>query len=359
MDEIRKFMDKNNSVLSDKSPIQRLFFRPENEYIIYPATGLTEKDIKEFLGKNDLIGSTWKILNKPFIWAMIGAIRYFYINKNKNEFEATIIYLSLFFYSSIQYKYFHYGAKDTIMDYTINNLSNKFLIKKHGILFKALWETIINSHDKYSKLLINGDDESIRTYVSNLRNRIDSMVQNIAKQYYTNWEKKLYLNPESESFDPDDYHEIDNISLLITKASSNCSFKIITNGVDDRIADLSAKMCGVSIKAIKDAVSKIIEKNEKTIKELIELILQIYLVEEKNSQDSISTKKFISDCLTTYSKSNTSSKLINRLKEILDTWLKESSDKYTRTERAATKNSFRKAIFCYFVFSISYFYSGK
>jgi len=355
---IKSYVDKNSEVLFENSPIHRLYFKDNDFKIVYDVTGLESKDIESLVKKNKLTESSWRLFNNPFNWAMMVVLSYYHKKKMKKEFEASLMYLTLSLYASLHFKYFKYVPNENIMRYTINNLSGKYYIKKYGILFKALFETAMNSHETYSKYLDEMSDRQLIEYIMNLRTRLNSFVQNVAKEYYKNSEEGNYINFEADSSDEDNYFETDNISFLIDRLSSTVMNDVLTNGINLKIANLSAEMCGVSRTAIRVALDNILEKENERIKELIVLILQQYLVEEGNSADIIGTKYFINDCLKLYSKSNTVDENVLRIKEILDEWLTENSDKYIKTERVATKSSFRRAIFMYFVFCIQQTYTN-
>ena len=72
---------------------------------------------------------------------------------------------------------------------------------------------------------------------------------------------------------------------------------------------------------------------------------------------SIKSRNFIAICHALYLKSNTNNESIIRIKEILDSWLTECSDNYNKTERIATKNNFRKAVYMYYVLNITNCYN--
>ena len=74
-----------------------------------------------------------------------------------------------------------------------------------------------------------------------------------------------------------------------------------------------------------------------------------YLKDNKNSINSVGSKKFFSYVYEIYSKSNTKDKTVLDIKDILDVFLNKHSNKYSKTERAATKGAYRKALYLYFV----------
>jgi hypothetical protein len=245
------------------------------------------------------------------------------------------------------------------MAYAINTLSNKFDIKKYGNMFKLIAETVKGNHEKYEKDLKDGDDLKLIAYISNLRTRLNSKIQNISDAFYEAHKKGLYLNTEKESRDEESFHMLDNQSFQIGNIANKAAIRITTTGIDEKILNVSAENNEVSVGAVKTALYNIIAKKSLEIKDFITLILQIYLIDEKKPAESITSTMFAYTCIETYSKSNTVNPSILKMKEILDKWLTDCSDKYIKTERVATKSNFRRAIYFYFVFMIQKAYSSS
>ena len=52
------------------------------------------------------ISGTWKLINKPFNIIMLCLIKYFELAKNNQGRELCLLYLTLYLYSSLHFKYF-------------------------------------------------------------------------------------------------------------------------------------------------------------------------------------------------------------------------------------------------------------
>jgi len=355
---IAKFIDKNSDVLFDNAPRKRLFFRDNDYDIIFEITQIKRKEIEEVIKRNKiLMGNNWFFSTKPFNWLSPLILKYYYENDMKEEFKSMLTYLTLSIYAQIHYKYFQFVPNDNIMDYTINEISNQYFIKKYSSLFKSIYVTAENSHDTYKDQLKRASDYDLITYSININTRINSMIKNVARAYYKNSEEKNYMNYDKESRDEEDYYEVDNVSFFIEKFANNASNILVSYGTNIKIANLSASITNVSRKGIRTAINNIMENETKNINLLIKLILQQYLVEENNDREQLGSKDFIYVSKKVYSKSNTNDENVLKIKEILDTWLEDNSEKYVKTERKATKSNFRKAIYFYFVFSIQEIYT--
>jgi len=355
---IIKFIDKNSEVLYHNAPSKRLYFRDIDKEIVMKLCDFTPKEISNVIKKNEFIGTTWRTLNQPHFWILLLAVKFYMENKKEKEMYQTLVFLTLCFYSSIQYKYFRYEPNENIMAYTINNLSNKYDIKKFGTVFKMLFETCKGNHEFYINELKSGDDLGLRTYISGLRTRINSKIQNIFDEFEKVRKQGLYLNLDEENQDEENFHEMDNASFQIVKISEKVTLKILTGRIEEKLLRIAAQNNGINVNSLRTAVYNIIDKKNHEVKDFIVLILQMYLITGKNEVKSISSKKFILECINTYSKSNTVDKTVLQIKSILDKWLIDCSEKYVKTNRVASKSNFRKAIFFYFIFIIQQYYGS-
>lgn len=351
---VKNYMDKNSDVLLNTGVTKRLVFSSTDDRdIIEKASGVTMNDIKLTLQRHKLVNPSWHKLNNHR-WIFISAlmIREFTIKKQQEELQAAIMFLTCGLYSILHSKYFSkFLPNENIMDYTINSLSNKFYIKKHGNLLKALVVTATQNHRTYEDKLIEGTDLEILNYVTQLNSRINAFIKAIFNEYEKNRKNKNYINKEKEGREEENYREVDNSSFQIYNIAQNSAINLLSNKVRLKEANTVAKLSGVSSKVLMQAIETLMEKKDKEIEEFVTLILQIFIVDGKNRVEYIGTTKFITETFAIYSKSNINNPRVLRIKEILDSWLTECSPNYVRTERIATKSAFRKAMFQYFVLS--------
>jgi hypothetical protein len=352
---ISRYIDKNHDTLFTASLSQLYWNTGKNEdtNILYNLTKTDEKMITKAIKDSKQTKSSWKHYNKPYLWLLVGMIKFFYDAGKTKEMQMVILDLSFAIYATKFYTYWQYPPNKNIMDYTVNNLSNRYDLKKLGSIIKVLQKISFNCHDKYADYLKDNNfcDRRIVEYIQNLFTRINNMLQEIAKQYYKNKDSGKYLNYNQDDNSAENFHENDNISYKIENLANKVTNKILTSGMNPQIAEASAKLAGVSILSIKETVDKVIEKEDNEIKEFVSLFLQQYLVIDKHPMETISSKNYITYINKIYSKSNTSDKGIIRIKELLDKWLNDNCEKYKRTQRTATLIAFRKAIYYFFTLS--------
>lgn len=353
MTAIKKYIDANNEVLYANSPLYRLYFSDEKDRKpVYILAGVDKKYIEELIIKADVTKSSWKIVNDPFNIMMSLIIRQYTIDKEADLMKNALLYLALSLYSSLHVKYFRYLPNENIMSYTINNLSNKFLFKHYGVIVKALMHTALASHEKYKADLLKGSDIDIINYVMNLRTRLNNLMKNFTNEYRKNQLSKKYLNTEKDNMEEDNYFESDNVSLMIARVTSQTTHKFYSSELNDKLIRVSAKYSDTSPVTLKYALESIKDKEKKKVGELIQAILQVYLIDGKNSFESISSTRFVAYCVSIYSKSNTKDKNILLIKQLLDYFLVHNSNKYSETEREATRINYRKAFYMYIVLFI-------
>lgn len=234
MQHIKKFVDRNSECLFHNFPSHRLFMRDEDRNVIADTVGVTETQVTNAIKKCKLVAEHWVILNKPFIWDMLMLIKYYTETKKNKELESAIIFLSLSYYSTLQYKYFRVPPNEEIAKYTINNLSNKYKIKQLGTMFAAVHDTAMNSHATYEGLIKHSSDEELLNYAINLWTRLNSLIQNIKREYEDNRAKGNYLNTELESKEEDNYHEADSISFAINRIADKFLNAVMTGGINEQ-----------------------------------------------------------------------------------------------------------------------------
>lgn len=351
---IGKYIDKNNEVLYASAPLYRLYFTDNDRNFIFLSTGIKSNDISNLLKQIDEINAQWKVVSEPFNLLMTILIRELTKTNKTESAESLIMYLTLSLYSSLHYKYFNYLPNENCMNYTINNMNNKFLIKKYGVLYKALEHIALKNHETYVSDLIKGEDINIKDYIMNLRTRLNNFVKIICNEYMKNLKDKKYLNTEEDSMEEENYRQTTNISLEIENIITKTSNSFFSSETNLRFVRAAANKASVHADTLKAAIDAIKEKESDKILDLFRDILQIYFSNPSNTIDSMKTKNFVAYCLTIYGKSNIKDDNVINLKKLLNYFLSEYCNRYSDTEREATRVSYRKALFIYFVLQLNY-----
>ena len=353
---VETFIDVNVEVLQDSTPQYRLFFTDSKDRDpVYELFHLKKEDIEDLVAKIPNLNSNWKIATDPFFILITLIVRELSKDsKDKRTLTNALMYLTFSMYSSLQYKYFRVPPNPDIINYTINNASNKFLFKSYGSVLKALRHTAEVNHNKYKSMLLKEDDKDVISYLVNLRNRLNGLVQNFKNAYETNRKSKKYLTHETDNNEDENYKETTNLSIDITKKVADLTLKFFTASIDEGLIRLSAVPNNINRSTLYNVVSLIKDKESDLVRELISYIIEIFLTDYEGNTDILKSKKFIVDGIGIYSRSNTKDSRILRSKEILEIFLNKYCKLYIETERALTKNNYKKSLFSYFVFFIAY-----
>ena len=351
---LEKYISFNSTKLTTKGPIYRTTYGVKDREYLYHACGTNEVDLRKVIKTIPSLKSQQNIVKEPYNTLCALASRYAIMTKDDTFLKQTQILLILSLYPSLHAKYFRYEPNEDIMDYTINNLSDKFVTKKEPTFYHTLFSITSNAMELHKKRLVEGTDEKIIGYVLDVKTRLSSIFKNIAREFYDNHKKNLFLGKEQDDFDPDQYKEYDSNSYAIERITNKTVLDLLTQGVNYKLVDVSAKMNQVSVSELRNYLTQlIISENREDIRKIVEALITLYLQDGTNKPDDINTTKFVLRSLDYYRSSNIINKNMILIKEILDKWMKMvgATDK---TNRQATINSFRRAFFLFFVYTIQY-----
>ena len=353
--DLDKYMAANTDKYFISGPGMRPIFTETHRQAYLDSVGLTTVDVKQAIKQSKHIGNNWKIMNDPFNTANALTTRYFAEKKNKEYIKWSQWYLLIALYPSLHYKYFKYNTNEACMEYTVNNMSDKFKIRQLKSLWTTLCDMIEIAYQLHEERILTGKDIAYVKYVQDVHTRINSLLKNIADKYYENYEQQKFVETEFESFEEDNYHEANSTSYDIDRLTNNCLTQLILHGADMRLVEIAAKTSQVSVNELRTCMAKIINDGHKDdIKTVIENILFLFLFNtdgESHSVRDVGTNTFMIYCLQVYKRSNTTNKNVVAIKNTIDNWLDETQITAKRS-RTATILCFKKAFFTFFVMSI-------
>lgn len=349
------FVDRNMEKLSKPGPVDRVPFETRDKDGFVEVVGLDNMVIKEAIKESKYINNSWQVMQTPFYTASALAIRYYAIKNKKDNAHLVSGYLCLGMYPLIHWKYFRHGTNENVMNYTIANLSNKYKFKTLGSTYAALMDMAASCYDLHVDRIKKGGDKEITDFINDMHSRLNDRIKNVSNEFYKNYKEGKYLNVDSDNIDEDNYHEADNNSFAVDRILNNVVTKLIVQGPNMKLVNMSAKIAGVSVNELRNHTNNLAnEEHKDEIRELCESILHIYLFENQKKPEDIKSHQFLLDCLEVYKRSNSNDKNVNKIKAILDQWI-DDLDVYKKTQRVATINNFRRAIYIFFVLSIQYY----
>ncbi|MBF1106885.1 MAG: hypothetical protein HXL57_00075 [Solobacterium sp.] len=351
---VASYVDRNVNRLSTAGPSKRTLFSDMERNKVYDLIDFDPKICKAIVKQSNYIKASWKIVNDPFNLVMMMILRYAKLNKLDQINQLAVTYLTLSMYPSLHYKYFKFEPNEAIMQYTINNLSNKFKVKQVGNILQALVDTTALADKTYDKNIRHANDKELTDYINAYKTRLNSLIKKIRDAFEKDYRSGNYMNTERDNEDENDFKTSDSNSLLIQRIVDQVVLKLSVNGPDSRIVDISAKMNQVSVNETRNTLNQLTQNKDESvnIRALCESILYLYLFNGENHVNDLNGSKFLTFCLAVYKKSNTNDENVIKVKSILDTWIEKYSKTYRKTQRVATLNNFRRALYTFFVFTL-------
>lgn len=351
---VASYVDRNVNRLSTAGPSKRTLFSDMERNKVYDLINFDPKTCKAIVKQSNYIKASWKIVNDPFNLVMMMILRYAKLNQLDQINQLAVTYLTLSMYPSLHYKYFKFEPNEMIMQYTINNLSNKFKVKQVGNILQALVDTTALADKTYDKNIRHANDKELTDYINAYKTRLNSLIKKIRDAFEKDYRSGNYMNIERDNEDENDFKTSDSNSLLIQRIVDQVVLKLSVNGPDSRIVDISAKMNQVSVNETRNTLNQLTQNKDESvnIRALCESILYLYLFNGENHVNDLNGSKFLTFCLAVYKKSNTNDENVIKVKSILDTWIEKYSETYRKTQRVATLNNFRRALYTFFVFTL-------
>lgn len=359
---IADFVNKNNTKLYDVAPYDIIYYIEEDKRALFKALDITEEEVIFIMEECYF----WNIpynpqaAKEPSILVLIMAIRYFLLHKKMKEAELTTIYLVFngkiyaSLYAGVIFPKAPPSKYRTVMDYVINNMLNdKFDLRVYKNVFGAVRNLCLTWLKAYGdKLTGKPNDDEIGKMVQQLRDRTRSFLYNISSLYYQAYENKNYLNYETDNLsDTDEFRITDNDSLKATRYTENTVNYLLNNSVSLLIAN-KCKDQNIKATEVKDIMESIVANREylDDLYRVVNILICDFI--KNNPGKSINSIDFIAHSIKT--KPNTKDQYVIELKQIILSWLDESSPNYRRRKsRSATAISYYKAILMYITLVIT------
>jgi hypothetical protein len=381
--ELSLFADKNSDVLQSNIIGKRLLFNKQTEENIMKAIGLDTKELLKLFKESEYFRYFGHMKLKDqivFSIPIIMLVKEFY--KKGKVAEAQFLYSALFYkpYATIVFKYFGkrgFEVNEDQMRYTIENLSQRYDIKKEGTLYGVLIKKAQTSFEHYiaeSKSEKLTDRELHIIFALGIYSNTNNFVNQIFGEYLKNKGKRLYFedptfqgtgDSEGETFDKDVQSDAAIKSSMVRRAVSSVNKK----PVDEKLLDIAAKYGFVGLgntfgdynfsnshtDRLKNILIGITEKHFKDLPLFFESLIGSFLFElsqatgKKYGADDLRTAVFVNSSVKTFSKSPNNKNENNlRVRSMIEEFLMSTSDEYINA--APTKRQqIKKAVHFYFV----------
>lgn len=357
---ISDFINRNMTELNKSGPINLIAVTDIDKDNFFNLFGINKKELISTISSatskiNDK--ANWKLIQQnPLFSLLYMTIRHYIIKKDENGIKAAITMYALASYPSVFSLFFKHGAKEDVMAYTIDNLTEKFTIKKEGTIFKTLISSITGSFTFLKKEFIGADDVEIVRWVTRIRNDQKSLIKKIANLYYENDKKGLRILTQTENFgDGNMIQDTLNNTGIVENTTRKVAQAMIINGVDMVRASAAAKFAQISMSDLRMYLTKMVtDKKVDEISKFIESVLFTFLYIDNYQAHQINDKVFLSFALNLFRRTNSKDNNIVTIRTLLDKW-SDDLGIHDRFKRIASQINYKKGLFMYIILCIQYY----
>lgn len=361
---IAKYEDKWGDVLTSPYPTKNIIFgqgdEGEDNDIVFRCVGINRLEMKEDIQKLPLPGklTKQKAAFQPLQIVMYLMIRYYIFTKQPQKAEIIYPYYGYSIYWKRWSRSFPYPPNEGIMIYAVNNMSYRNLLKKLGSVRALLIYIVSHVFEYYHEGLAQSCDEDIRYILDQVQSDIGSKVNNIASAYYKAHDDNSIILKSNTFYDDDSGNQrLDSsISGLSQSYAQTYTHKFFGDPVNSSRVRMSCSLAGeVSVKEVEQTIEYVHSNvTAEQMAEFYEAIFYYYLSSGPTAtEESIKSMKFITVMRELPKKANSIDKNVTTVLNYVNSWLGAGSNTFRLTERPATKTGYRKAVFNYFILSVT------
>ena len=352
---ISRYRDNNISILSSPYPLSYPLWKADDNNIIFNLLGIDEDEFMSDILKVKLPADVPIKKNfTPFPTLMILIMKYYIENLDNVKLNILFYYMAYSMYWSIFSKYFpSYKPREETMTYTINNLSNKFILKKLGSIDGLLYYSVSNTIEAYRKRVKRASDAELYYIIDALKTRLNNYFNKIKNEYEKNDKEKNVIFKSDEIDDASVIRDNTSVSGTVESLSIAYTNKFFASYVNQNIINKASKLTSVSASELKTTLNILLsDQRIDQVKKFYASLFYVFFSEPGVTEKTVQSMKFLGVMGKIYKKSNTTDKNIIAIKELMNEWLTEGSKSYRVSNREGTLNNYRKAIYYYFIFSI-------
>lgn len=363
---ISKYEDKNSKLLNTPYPLDIITFSnkgPDFE-IIFKCTQINYRELEKDIDKVPKAKSAIEnAAFKPLQTVLLLIIRYYLITKQSDKLKAIYYYYGY----SIYWSHYHdilkskgYAPRKETMIYTVNELTMKNILKKEGSVKEWIRynvQTPIENDSSYERLA-NCRDEDIRRVLEAVNVNMRSKIKEVSSKYFINYENNDVIMESIGALDDEGTQRVDESVTSEAEVlaqdftnrfyMSNINMDTVNHAVF-YAKDASAKEIKIALESIKNNVP--VQEIQKLYSSLFYLFLTSG--DPRASSSNVKTFKFFNVMRDVFKKGNSINVNIVTIRELVNKWLEQSLNIYRVTNREATKTNYRRAIYFYFVLTVS------
>ena len=366
---IAVYIDKGSEVLQTKDVSKHLLYTQSIENALYDAAGVDKAEIIKIIKDCEDIDQKIQDATMP-IYNFIMLLSCVY-EKYAEDLKAMYkfkgdpglyvrFYLALRLYSICQRQIFHHEARSDIMEYTIQNLSNRYDISKYTNIYNWLYDYMTTNNSKLDIDFTAIKNTEIHAWNSKYITRIKSNLKYIYKEFYNNYQNNKTIieenidvtNKEGGAY----YAVTTSVSNQIEIYSKNVQQQFIQDKeVRDNLITIACKNNHCSASKLKYILTELKDdpNDNQLLMAVIMDLVSFWIISGKQKTENIHSMVFIKRCIGAYSISNTYDPFIISLKQHLAQIVEKYGQKYVDIDKKTTVNNFKQSLFLYMVFYIS------
>ena len=355
MKQIARYRNRHLDQLSTIYPYSQPIFGDDDTNIIYEVTNIDKSDIAATIKKvifPSMATPVEKKNFKPELCVLLMIARYYLKKQDPKKFNMTLRYLGYAMYWSVYYKYFHFNPRRETLEYTIDRLDNKFIIKQlqsvDALIMYCVSKCVRNNY----AILDDGFDTAFAYIIDAIKGSMNGKMFKIYQEY-----KKDYDSGNIQ-FTGKDYDsstsDVRSVAADVESAANKYTSKFFSNDVNAKIIRYCAESCAVSPQELRAVLRRLIDlRLVEEVKQFYQCAFQLYFTAPEGDGNLENRQKFLVTMQQIYRRGNTKNPNDLKMKELLSDWLEKGSTTYSQTTRAATKGNYKKAIYQYFAFLVA------
>ena len=380
---IKTYLAKSTSRLGTRYPTTKVPFLKSDMDIIFQALGFSRQmvyDTSMNIHANDIdtnnhliqepfnmmctIAAHVYLKNDPNLQKAILGIAKGKIPDDKYKYSTPVyflvLYMAIHFYSALYNKYWKYDPNEDVMDYTIEHMSNKFIIRKcQNILEFITYHSETNIENMMDRLL-RASDVDLIYFFSNLNNRLSHALRTIANNYYENKEKGNSTGHEDANRVNDEGKFYVGDTTSISADVEQVTRRITTRFFSETV--LNDKLVTGACAKTKFSKSKFIvitqrirenHENDQIIKNIFSSIICYYLVKFQGKIENIKSNNFLIQMFKVYSISNTKDQFVIGIKEQLSLLIKNNASTILDEGNSNILDRAKTSLYNYFILYIA------
>lgn len=355
---VNEYIERNMEKLITSGPVYLIPFGDTDQQLYFDLFECTKKEIVNAVTqvtKATGVSSNFIYLRQnPVLFLLYFIIRFYTLKKDEKAINTSLSLYCLAVYWSVFTKYFPNGVNEGVMQYTIDNLTGKFLIKTSKHIFGALVESCRRSHDFHRERFKTGTDRDAVAFIQRIRNDQNSMIKKIASEYMKNYKAGNSTSTRNDQYDSETpiVDEMENATSVIGQLVEKISPNLVSAGIELSFAEAAARIVSVSVSDLRRFLLVILtQKNLPVMSAFIESILFLFLYTYNHKRTEIKSQFFFTWSGSLFKKTNSNDKNIEVINNTLNAWAEESGVN-AKVKGVNTKTNYKKSMFFYFILCI-------